>query len=63
MDQINQILNIAANLRCRTLSTMLRGVFHANDAGVDMDGKRIWIYQIQPNAQIADSRSTNKLLF
>lgn len=48
--------------RCRTLSTILCGVFHANDAGVDMDGKRIWIYQIQPNAQIADSRLTNKLL-
>lgn len=37
---------IAYPQRCRTLSSRLRDTFCANDAGVDADGRRVWIYQM-----------------
>jgi len=37
---------IAYPQRCRTLSSRLRDTFRADDAGVDVDGQRVWIYRM-----------------
>jgi len=43
---------VAYPQRCRTLSSRLRDAFCADDAGVDVDGQRVWIYGMSDTCRI-----------